>query len=157
MALEEGKKAPMFTLPSSEGGRWALKDHAGKYVVVYFYPRDNTPGCTTEAVDFRDAADALAEAGAVVVGISKDSLVSHGKFRDKHDLNFPLLTDEKGTVLAKYGAWGEKKMYGKTFEGLIRTTVVIAPDQKVVKVFPKVRVKGHVTKVLETLSEHRSG
>ena len=153
--ITEGKKAPMFTLPSADGGKWALKDQAGRYVIVYFYPRDMTPGCTTEAQEFRDAAERLAALDAIVVGISKDTIASHCKFRDKHDLNFPLLSDEDGKVLEKYDAWGEKTLYGKTSMGIIRSTVVIGPDQKVVKHFPKVRVKGHVEKVLEAIEADR--
>ncbi len=150
---DEGKRAPAFSLPSSDGKKLALKDLKGKNVVLYFYPRDNTPGCTTEACDFRDAKGALDERNAVVVGVSKDSLASHEKFITKHELNFPLLTDESGAVLEKYGAWGEKNMYGKKSMGVLRTTVIIGPDGKVKKVFPKVRVKGHVEKVLEALDE----
>ncbi|HJK93779.1 MAG TPA: thioredoxin-dependent thiol peroxidase [Polyangiaceae bacterium LLY-WYZ-15_(1-7)] len=157
MPIEVGKRAPMFTLPADSGEKVALKDLKGKYVVVYFYPKDNTPGCTTEAQGFRDAAKELKKLDAVVLGISKDSIESHCKFRDKHDLNFPLLSDPEGKVLEKYGAWGEKKMYGKTFMGIIRSTAVIGPNGKVVAHFPKVRVKGHVEKVLEAIREHREG
>lgn len=151
--IEEGKKAPAFTLESSDGGKVKLKDLADKWVVLYFYPRDMTPGCTTEAQEFRDAKGALKERGAVVLGVSKDSIASHEKFRDKHGLNFPLLSDPEGKVLEKYGAWGEKNMYGKKRMGIIRTTVLIDPAGKVRKVFSKVRVKGHVEKVLEALDE----
>ena len=151
--IEEGKKAPAFTLESSDGGKVKLKDHAGKWVVLYFYPRDSTPGCTTEAQGFRDAKEALAERDAVVLGVSKDSIASHEKFRDKHDLNFPLLSDPEGKAIEKYGAWGEKNMYGKKRMGIIRTTVLIDPAGKVRKIFSKVRVKGHVEKVLEALDE----
>ncbi|MEM9194336.1 MAG: thioredoxin-dependent thiol peroxidase [Myxococcota bacterium] len=151
--ISVGKKAPAFTLPSSEGDKARLRELEGQWVVLYFYPRDNTPGCTTEAQDFRDAAEALEERGAVVLGVSKDSLESHGKFIDKYDLNFPLLTDKDGKVLEKFGAWGEKNMYGKKSMGIIRTTVIIDPKGKVRKIFSKVRVKGHVDKVLEALDE----
>jgi peroxiredoxin Q/BCP len=155
--LQEGKKAPAFTLPSSEGGKTKLSDHAGKYVVLYFYPKDDTPGCTTEAKDFQAALPELEAHGAVVLGVSKDPLEKHTKFKTKHGLEFPLLTDEDGAVLEKYGAWGEKNMYGKKMMGIVRTTVVIAPDGKVVKVFPKVKVAGHVAKVLEAIAAHRAG
>ncbi len=155
MAIQEGKKAPRFTLKRDGDEKVALKDLTDDYVVVYFYPRDNTPGCTTEACDFRDAKDELDELGVTVLGISKDSLASHVKFRDKHDLNFPLLSDPDGKVLEKYDAWGEKNMYGRKSMGIIRSTVVIAPGGKVIKHFPKVRVKGHVEKVLEAIREHR--
>lgn len=149
--IEEGKKAPAFTLESSAGGKAKLKDYAGKWLVLYFYPRDNTPGCTTEANDFQAAEGDLAERDAVVVGVSKDSIASHEKFCDKLGLEFPLLSDPDGKVLEKYGAWGEKNMYGKKRMGIIRTTVLIDPKGKVRKVFSKVRVKGHVAKVLEAL------
>lgn len=155
--IEEGKKAPAFTLDSSEGGKVKLKDQAGKWVVIYFYPRDMTPGCTTEAQDFRDAAKALEKHEAVVFGVSKDSIESHCKFRDKHDLNFALLSDPDGKVIEKYGAWGEKNMYGRKSMGIIRSTVIIDPAGKVRKIFPKVRVKGHVEKVLEALDALQSG
>lgn len=149
--LEEGKKAPAFTLESTAGGKAKLKDFAGKWLVLYFYPRDNTPGCTTEANEFQAAADDLAKRDAVVVGVSKDSIASHEKFCAKYDLEFPLLSDPEKKVHEKYGAWGEKNMYGKKVMGVIRTTVLIDPKGKVRKVFPKVRVKGHVAKVLEAL------
>ena len=149
--LEEGKRAPAFTLESDDGSKVALKDYKGRWLVVYFYPRDNTPGCTTEAQDFNKALKKLEKADAAVVGISKDSIASHCKFRDKYKLKFPLLSDPDGKVLEKYGAWGEKNMYGKKMMGIIRTTVVVNPEGKVHKVFAKVRVKGHVDKVLEAL------
>jgi peroxiredoxin Q/BCP len=151
MAIEEGKKAPAFTLPSSDGDTVKLGDLAGKIVVVYFYPRDSTPGCTVEAQEFTAALPALKKLGAVVLGVSKDSIASHCKFRDKYALTFPLLSDEDGAVLEKYGAWGEKSMYGKKMMGIIRSTVIIGRDGKVAKHFPKVSVKGHVDKVVEAV------
>lgn len=153
--IQEGKKAPAFTLPNDRGAKVSLRDFAGRYLVVYFYPKDMTPGCTTEAQEFRDAADRLAALDAAVVGVSKDPVTRHAKFRDKHELNFPLLSDEEGTVLEKYGAWGEKKLYGRIFDGIIRSTVIVGPDGKVVRHFPKVRVKGHVDAVLEAIEAHR--
>jgi peroxiredoxin Q/BCP len=140
--LEAGKKAPPFTLPSSDG------DEVSQYVVLYFYPRDNTPGCTVEAQDFRDALPKLKKAGAVVLGVSKDSIASHCKFRDKYELTFPLLTDADGKVMEAYGAWGEKVMYGKKMLGVIRSTVLIGKDGKVIRHWPKVSVKGHAEQVL---------
>ena len=125
-------------------------------MVLYFYPRDNTPGCTTEAKDFRDAAARLEERGAVVLGVSKDSVASHEKFCAKHDLNFTLLSDPDGKVLEKYDAWGEKNMYGKKRMGIIRSTVIIDPAGKVRHHFPKVRVKGHVEAVLGALDDLQS-
>jgi peroxiredoxin Q/BCP len=151
--VKEGKKAPAFTLPSTNGGKASLKDFAGQTVVLYFYPKDMTSGCTTEALDFKAASRKLKNRGAVVLGVSKDSLESHDKFIGKHKLNFDLLSDESGKVIEKYGAWGEKNMYGKKRMGIIRTTVVIGPDGKVVKVFPKVRVKGHVDAVIAAIDE----
>lgn len=153
--LEEGKKAPAFTLPSTEGGKLALSDLKGRTVVLYFYPKDDTPGCTKEAQAFRDAVQKLKRRDAVVLGVSRDSLDSHEKFIGKYRLNFPLLSDPDAKVHEKYGAWGEKNNYGKKTIGAIRTTVVIGPDQKVVKVFPKVRVDGHVDKVLEAIDAAR--
>jgi len=150
--LQEGKKAPAFKLASSAGGTASLGDFAGKTLVLYFYPRDNTPGCTTEAQGFRDAKKKLDKLNAVAVGVSKDSLASHEKFITTHELNFPLLSDPEGTMIEKYGAWGEKNMYGKKMMGILRTTVIIDAEGKVQKVFPKVRVKGHVEQVLEALA-----
>jgi peroxiredoxin Q/BCP len=151
MAIEVGKKAPAFTLESSDGGKVKLSDLAGQIVVLYFYPRDNTPGCTIEAEGFRDAAPALKKLGAVVLGESKDSIASHEKFRDKYKLNFPLLTDPDGAMLEAYGAWGDKVLYGKKSKGIIRSTVLIGPDGKVLKHWPKVSVKGHVEDVIASV------
>ncbi len=153
MPIKEGNKAPAFKLESSTGDKVSLADFKDKTLVLYFYPRDNTPGCTTEANDFQAALPKLKRAGATVVGVSKDSIASHCKFADKYGLKFPLLSDPDGKVLEKYGAWGEKNMYGKKSMGIIRTTVVIGPDQRVVKIFPKVRVKGHVDAVLDVVKE----
>ena len=147
--LEVGKKAPAFTLESSEGGNVKLADFAGKPVVVYFYPRDNTPGCTTEANDFRAAMPKFGKLGVGVLGVSKDSIASHTKFRDKLKLNFALLSDPDGKMIEAYGAWGDKNMYGKKMKGIIRSTVLIDGDGKVAAVWPKVSVKGHVDAVLE--------
>ncbi|HEY0192427.1 MAG TPA: peroxiredoxin [Kofleriaceae bacterium] len=149
--IEVGKKAPAFTLESSDGGKVKLADFAGKPVVIYFYPRDNTPGCTVEANDFNAALPALKQAGAVVLGISKDSIASHCKFRDKFSLGFPLLSDPEGTVLEAYGAWGDKVLYGKKMKGIIRSTVVIDKAGKIAQHWPKVSVKGHVDAVVEAV------
>ncbi len=146
--IKEGKKAPSFSLPSSDGTTVGLADFAGKTLVVYFYPRDNTPGCTIEAQEFRDAVPALKKLGAVVVGVSKDSIASHCKFRDKYQLSFPLLSDPDGKMLEAYDAWGEKSMYGKKMMGIIRSTVVIDGNGVVVKHFAKVSIKGHVDAVV---------
>ncbi|HEY6553205.1 MAG TPA: thioredoxin-dependent thiol peroxidase [Vicinamibacteria bacterium] len=147
----EGKAAPKFTLPSSEGGEVSLEDLKGKIVVLYFYPKDDTPGCTREACAFRDSHAALKKKGAVVLGVSGDSLVAHEKFKAKYKLNFPLLSDPDKAVAKKYGAWGEKVMYGKKVTGMIRSTFVIDKQGVVSKVFPRVRVDGHAEKVLEAI------
>jgi len=152
--IAEGKKAPAFTLPSSDGDDVKLADFAGdKIVVLYFYPRDSTPGCTVEAQDFTRVLPKLTKLGAVVLGVSKDSIASHCKFRDKYKLKFPLLTDADGKVMEKYGAWGEKVLYGKKTVGVIRSTVVIGKDGKVARHFPKVKVKGHADEVVEVVRE----
>ena len=149
--IEVGKKAPAFTLESSDGNKVKLADHAGKNVVVYFYPRDNTPGCTVQAQEFSAAIPALTKLGVVVLGVSKDSIASHCTFRDKYSLAFSLLSDPDGKVLEAYGAWGDKVMYGKKMKGIIRSTVLIGGDGKVVKHWPKVSVKGHVADVIESV------
>lgn len=151
--IEVGKKAPAFTLESSDGDKVKLSDFAGKPVVVYFYPRDNTPGCTVEAQEFTAAMPAFKKAGAIVFGVSKDSIASHCKFRDKYGLSFPLLSDPEGKVLEAYGAWGDKVMYGKKMKGIIRSTVLIGKDGKVAKHWPKVTVKGHAAAVLDAVKE----
>ncbi len=150
--LKEGDRAPAFKLPSVEGGDVSLEDFAGRTVVLYFYPKDDTPGCTREACAFRDTQAALKKAGAVVLGVSPDSVASHQKFRTKYKLNFPLLADGDKEVAKKYGAYGEKVMYGKKVTGMIRSTFVIGGDGVVRKVFPRVKVDGHADKVLEVVS-----
>ena len=150
--VKEGQKAPDFTLASSDGEEVSLKALRGKPVVLYFYPRDDTPGCTREACAFRDAKARLKKSGAVILGVSPDSVASHGKFRDKYKLNFPLLADPDKSVAKKYGAFGEKVLYGKKVVGMIRSTFVIDADGVVRKVFPRVRVDGHDEQVLEALA-----
>ena len=149
--IEEGKKAPAFTLPADDGTKVSLSKLKGRPVVVYFYPRDMTPGCTQEACDFRDLNREFAKRGAVVLGVSPDPVASHERFRKAQRLNFPLLADEGHTVAEKYGAWGEKLMYGRKVTGMIRSTFVIDAKGVVRKVFPRVRVKGHAEKVLAAL------
>jgi peroxiredoxin Q/BCP len=149
--LEIGKRAPAFSLESSDGQRVSLKGFKGKRVVLYFYPRDLTPGCTLEAQDFQAALPRFKKKNAVVLGVSRDSIASHCKFRDKHGLAFPLLSDPEGKVVEAYGAWGEKVLYGKKSLGILRTTVIIDEDGKLLRVFPKVRVKDHVEAVLAAL------
>jgi peroxiredoxin Q/BCP len=148
--LEEGNKAPAFSADSSEGKKISLKDYAGKKnVVLYFYPKDMTPGCTVESCEFRDYKTEFGNAGAVILGVSKDSLKSHEKFIEKERLNFPLLTDEDGKICAKFGVWKEKTNYGKKYMGIERTTFVIDKDGKIAKIWPKVKVQGHVDEVLQ--------
>ena len=153
--IEENKKAPDFSLPGvDEDGNervFTLGDYAGKKVVLYFYPRDNTPGCTTEACDFRDNMERVKAAGAVVLGVSPDSVKSHKGFKEKHGLPFPLLSDTDRAVATEYGAYGEKKMYGKVTMGIIRSTVLIDEEGVIRKIWRGVKVKGHVDKVLETI------
>jgi peroxiredoxin Q/BCP len=149
--LSEGMIAPDFTLATDGGGEVALSDYRGKRVVLYFYPKDDTPGCTTEACGFRDAHAQLIAAGAVVLGVSPDTVNSHGTFRLKFALPFALLSDPDHRVAELYGAWGEKRMYGKTTMGIIRSTFVIDEQGKILKVFPKVKVENHSQEVLAVL------
>ena len=152
MAIEEGKPAPDFTLEDAEGRRVALADHRGRYVVVYFYPRDDTPGCTREACGFRDLYDAIRARGAEVVGVSPDGAAAHRKFTAKYSLPFPLLCDPERAVMERYGAWGEKTMYGKKTMGVIRSTVIVDPDGNVAKHWRRVpKAADHPARVLEVL------
>jgi thioredoxin-dependent peroxiredoxin len=152
MAIEEGKAAPPFTLTDADGKTVSLKDFAGKHVILYFYPKDDTPGCTKEACGFRDDWAALKKANAVVLGVSGDSEASHQKFRSKYKLPFPLLSDPDRKVMEKYGAYGEKMMYGKKTVGVIRSTVWIGPDGKVKKHWKTVaNAEAHPAQVLEAL------
>ena len=150
--VAEGESAPAFTLPASDGTKVSLKDFAGKsQVVLYFYPKDNTPGCTREACEFRDQAAKLEKKGAVVLGVSRDSLASHDKFIQKFKLPFLLLSDDDGAVCERYDVIREKNLYGKMVKGIERSTFVIDRDGKIKKVFRKVKVDGHVEEVLAVL------
>lgn len=151
--VKEGNKAPALKLKDQDGKVHSLKDYEGKNVVLYFYPKDNTSGCTKEAESFRDHIKEIEKHNAVVIGISGDSVASHKKFAEKLDLPFDLLADEDKKILEKYGVWQEKKMYGKTYMGTVRTTVIINKEGRVAKIFPKVKVKGHTEEVLATLKE----
>ena len=151
MAIEEGKKAPAFSAKDQNGNTVKLADFKGKHVVLYFYPKDNTPGCSVEACEFRDEYAVLKKKGTVVLGISPDSEASHQKFIAKFSLPFPLLIDAEHELAEKFGAWGEKSMYGRKFMGIIRSTFLIGRDGKVKKAWPKVSVKGHVKEVLEAI------
>ena len=155
--LEAGKAAPAFTLKESDGDKVSLSGLKGKWVVVYFYPRDDTPGCTLEAQGFNKALGQLDKLGAVVVGVSKDDLPAHCKFRDKYGLEFPLLSDPDGKIIEKYGAWGEKNMYGKKSMGIQRSTFLIDADGKVAKVWKAVKVDGHDEQVVAALKELGEG
>jgi len=151
ITLEAGDRAPDFALKDQDGNTHRLKDYAGKTVVLYFYPKDDTPGCTKEACSFRDQHEAIVEREAVVLGVSKDDAESHQKFREKFDLPFPLLIDDDAKVATAYGAWGEKQLYGKTVIGMTRSTFIIGPDGHVKKVWKQVQAEGHAEKVLEAL------
>lgn len=149
--LAVGDAAPDFTLPSDSGETVSLSALRGKPVVLYFYPRDDTPGCTTEACEFRDAWDEVKNAGAVVLGVSPDDVPSHRRFKTKFRLPFPLLADPDHRVAERYGAWGEKSMYGRTFQGILRTTFVIGPTGRIHRIFERVKPKGHAAAVLDAL------
>ena len=153
MILEEGKKAPQFTLPDSNGKKISLKDFLGKKVVLYFYPKDMTSGCTQEACDFRDNYPDFKKLKTIVLGISADPVDKHKKFSDKYELPFTLLSDEEKKVLEKYGVWKEKSMYGRKYMGIERTTFIIDENGKIQKIFPKVKVKGHVEEIKKILKE----
>jgi peroxiredoxin Q/BCP len=144
----EGAKAPGFRLPRDGGDSVALADFAGQKLVLFFYPRADTPGCTREAIDFTRLKDAFAESGTAVLGVSADSVKAQESFRNKHELSVPLISDEKHEMLEAYGAWGEKSMYGRTFLGILRTTVLIGADGKIAKIWRNVRVDGHADEVL---------
>jgi peroxiredoxin Q/BCP len=151
--LEVGAKAPAFTLVTDQGTKAKLSDFKGSPVVLYFYPKDDTPGCTKEACAFRDASKELKKLGAVVLGVSPDSSESHAKFRDKYSLNFTLLADQDHALAEAYGAWREKNMYGKKSMGVQRSTYLIDASGKVAKVWKKASVDGHDAQVLEALRE----
>ncbi len=150
---EIGKKAPSFSVFDSNGVKVSLSDFKGRKVVLYFYPKDNTSGCTKEACDFRDFFPDFKKLKAAVIGISPDSVESHKKFVQKLNLPFILLSDEKKEVVQKYGVWKEKSMYGKKYMGVERTTFVINEEGKIVKIFPKVKVDGHVEEVIRALKD----
>ncbi|MFN0115466.1 MAG: peroxiredoxin [Paracoccaceae bacterium] len=146
--IAEGQTAPDFSLPRDGGGEVSLGGLRGKKVVLYFYPKDDTPGCTTEAIDFTRMKDDFAAAGTLVIGVSKDSVKSHDKFCRKHGLGVILASDEGSDVSERYGVWGEKSMYGKTYMGMLRTTVLIDGEGRIARIWPKVSVPGHAGEVL---------
>ncbi|QCB29070.1 thioredoxin-dependent thiol peroxidase [Corynebacterium endometrii] len=149
--LEEGAKAPDFTLTDDAGNEVSLRDFTGQRVVVYFYPRANTPGCTKEACDFRDSLSQLNDAGIAVLGISPDKVDKLAQFREEHDLNFPLLSDETKEVMQAYGAFGEKKNYGKVVQGVIRSTFVVEPDGTIGLAKYNVKATGHVARIIKDI------
>jgi peroxiredoxin Q/BCP len=147
-ALTEGARAPAFRLPRDGGDTISLSDYSGKKLVLFFYPRADTPGCTKEAIDFTRLASAFAESQTAILGVSADSPRTQEAFRDKHQLSVPLVSDEKHEMLEAYGAWGEKSMYGRTFQGILRTTVLIGADGRIMKIWRNVKVDGHADVVL---------
>ncbi|KAA5804442.1 thioredoxin-dependent thiol peroxidase [Alkalicaulis satelles] len=149
--IKAGDKAPDFTLPADGGREASLAQFAGKPVVLYFYPKDDTPGCTKQAIGFSERADDFAAAGAVVIGVSKDTAAKHDKFRDKHGLKVILASDADSDVCERYGVWVEKSMYGKTYMGIERATFLIGADGAVARVWRKVKVPGHVDEVLDAV------
>lgn len=149
--LKAGDPAPDFTLVSDGGQEVSLSDYRGQKVVLYFYPKDDTPGCTAEACAFRDDHSDIVAAGAAVLGVSPDTIKSHDKFKAKYNLPFALLSDPDHRVADMYGAWGEKKMFGKSYEGILRSTFIVDEEGTIVKVFPKVTPKGHSREVLAAL------
>ena len=155
--LAEGTKAPDFTLPDQNNEKVALSDLRGKWLILYFYPKDMTPGCTTEACNFQTVLPQIDDSEAVVLGVSKDSVERHKKFADKHGLTFKLLSDAESDVCETYGVWQKKKLYGKEFMGIVRSTFIIDPQGRIVKVYPKVKVKEHHREVLDDLRALKKG
>lgn len=152
--LQVGDMAPDFTLPGDNGEDIRLSDYRAQNVILYFYPRDDTPGCTKEAIGFTEAKAELEALNTVVIGMSKDTPAKHDKFIAKHELDLRLASDEAGDVLEDYGVWVEKKNYGKTYMGIVRSTFLIGSDGNILQVWPKVRVKGHVEAVVEAVRDH---
>ena len=154
MTLSIGDKAPNFSMPSDAGGTVSLSDYKGRFLVLYFYPKDDTPGCTKEAIGFTENKADFNKLGADILGISKDTPAKHDKFIAKHELNIRLGSDEDGKMIENYGVWVEKNMYGKKYMGIERATYLIGPDGKILEIWRKVRVKEHVQTVLDTLKQH---
>lgn len=154
--LKEGDKAPDFSLPADDGKTISLGDYKGRKLVLYFYPKDDTPGCTQESCDFRDNLADFNKSRITVLGISKDSIAKHVKFKEKHRLNFPLLSDETGTMCEDYGVWTEKNMYGRKFMGIERTTFLIDENGIIRRIWRKVKVEDHAAEVLKEAGEMAS-
>jgi len=155
MELKEGMSAPEFSLPDSEGNKVALSDYRGKNVILYFYPKDNTKGCTLEAISFRDNYEEIMTINTVVLGISKDSLKSHIGFISKYHLPFILLSDEEGKVCELFDVWKKKKMYGREYMGIERTTFLIDQKGEILRIFKKVKVEGHVEELLQEIKNKK--
>lgn len=153
MRIEEGQKAPDFTLPTDGDGKIKLSDLKGRKVVLYFYPKDNTPGCTKQACRFTEEFPQFEKLNAAIIGISKDSVQSHDKFKAKYNINFTLASDENSDVCEKYGVWVEKNMYGRKYMGIERSTFLINENGKIEKIWRKVKVAGHIDDVLETVKQ----
>lgn len=153
--LETGQAAPQFALPRDGGGILTLSDFAGKPIVLYFYPKDDTTGCTAEAIDFSRLKPQFEDAGAVVIGMSPDSTKKHDKFKAKHNIGINLVADEERTALEAYGVWTEKSMYGRKYMGVERTTFLIGPDGRIARIWRKVRVPGHAEEVLDAVRSLR--
>lgn len=151
--LIAGAKAPDFSLTAQDGQKYSLKDFKGKKIVLYFYPKDDTSGCTAEACSFRDNLSAVKKKGAVILGVSPDPVKAHEKFATKYDLNFPILSDEGKKMLTEYGVWQEKSMYGRKYMGVVRSTFIINEQGKISHIFHKVKVDGHTEEVLKALSK----
>jgi len=149
--LAEGSKAPAFSMPTDGGGKTALKDFKGKPLVLYFYPKDDTSGCTKQAIGFSEQQKAFNKAGAAILGVSRDTVAKHDKFKDKHDLTIALGSDEEGKVTEAYGVWVEKSMYGRKYMGIERSTFLIDSKGKIARIWRKVKVPGHVDEVLEAV------
>jgi peroxiredoxin Q/BCP len=151
MALNKSSLAPVFIAETDEGNKISLNDFVGKWIVLYFYPKDNTPGCTQEACDFRDNMERITSVGAIVMGVSPDSAKSHAGFKTKQNLNFSLIADPDKNICNLYDVMGEKSMYGRKYLGVIRTTYIISPKGEIAEVISNVKVKGHVDEIIETL------
>lgn len=149
--LKPGDKAPDFNLPADDGKTYSLKDFKGKKLILYFYPKDDTDGCTKEACAFRDNIKKFESKNTIVIGVSKDDINSHKKFRDKYKLNFPLISDENLDILKKYGVWQEKSMFGNKYMGIVRTTFLINEKGIIEKIWEKVKVPGHIDKLLKEI------
>ena len=147
--LKVGQKAPAFSLPRDGGGSVSLAEFKGRKLVIYFYPRADTPGCTRESIDFSQLRADFEQAGTDILGVSADPVKAQDAFKKKHDLTIGLLSDETHHMLEAYGAWGKKSMYGKSFTGVLRTTVLVGPDGRIARIWPKVKVEGHAAQVLE--------